>query len=326
MIPEQYKKKENCSNTYSLSPLGLWKIIKVCRYHDCCLIHCHGLKAMVAIGILRSFFKLPPVVYTIHGFHSYWKPASLLRWIRLRIEQWLFKKREKTIVVSKSDYHALKGFKSIQEKTVHLIENGIEIERPIENKSMPFEDIGYNQDTCQLFVSIGDVNRVKGYEVAIKAAELLAADQYAFKWVIIGDGDNLKKYRRKIQKMGLSNKVVFMGYRSNPLNWLSVADLYISTSHWEGTPYSILEAMVHKVPVLAPNVPGCRDLITNHVNGILYDRNNIDSLVSYIQEFIETPEKWKSFIHKSIHRLETNYTVSQMTQKVKAVYREVLCI
>ena len=321
IVPKVYKKKGDTNQSYSLSIKGLWSIVKVCRINHIDIIHCHGFKAIFAIGLLRSFVKLPLVIYTVHGFHSYWKKPSVLKWIRLKVEKWLIKKRDRTIVVSESDYDALMRFCNFKDKSIQLIKNGIELDQSKKEVPRSYQSIGVTPNIHQLFVSIGKIDEVKGYDLVIRAASELLSEKRLFKWVVVGGGRSLNKYQQKVQKMGLENNLFFIGHDNTPLNWLSVANLYVSTSYWEGSPYSVLEAMAHKVPVIAPDVPGCRDLIQHNKTGILYDRSCLESFIRHLREFIDSPQSWTPLAFEGINQLESQYSVEKMIKELEAVYR-----
>ena len=90
-----------------------------------------------------------------------------------------------------------------------------------------------------------------------------------FTWYLVGDGNLYESNKAACLDMGLSENVVFTGYLSNACPLLSQCDLFVLLSEYEGTPVTIDEAKVLGVPVLARDVGGIRDQVTERTGKVL---------------------------------------------------------
>ncbi|WP_455509156.1 glycosyltransferase family 4 protein [Butyricimonas paravirosa] len=103
-------------------------------------------------------------------------------------------------------------------------------------------------------------NDNKGISTVIRALALLG-DKYRFQ--VVGDGDP-KRYKRLINKLGLEDRIDFLGYISNKKKldeWLDDVDFYVQPSLSEGLPRAMIEAMARACPVIGTDVCGTKELL-----------------------------------------------------------------
>lgn len=95
--------------------------------------------------------------------------------------------------------------------------------------------------------------------------------------------------------LGLSGKVHWAGIRDNGWQVLNAADIYVQSSRFaEGLPLSIMEAMALKLPVVATQVAGIPEAVTDSETGYLVEAGNPDYLAEAIQRLLNQPDKWKT--------------------------------
>jgi glycosyltransferase involved in cell wall biosynthesis len=111
----------------------------------------------------------------------------------------------------------------------------------------------------------------KGVEVLVDAAQILARRPVLFRMTLAGGGRQEPHIVDRVDALGLANVVqVLGGYEPPDLPaLLRSADVVVSTSHTEGLPLAILEAFAYGVPVVATDVGGVSELVTDEVNGLL---------------------------------------------------------
>jgi glycosyltransferase involved in cell wall biosynthesis len=120
-------------------------------------------------------------------------------------------------------------------------------------------------------VSVGRIEQVKGYDLAIDACKIIKDTGISIKWFVIGEGALRANLQDKINKLNLSNDFVFIGLKENPHPYIKQADIYVQTSRFEGKSRAIEEAKIHQKPIVVTNYPSVNDQITNNENGIIVD-------------------------------------------------------
>ena len=121
---------------------------------------------------------------------------------------------------------------------------------------------------------IGRFQYPKGLDLLFDSVASVSARLPEAIWVVIGEGDaqEMSAYEQRIAKLGIREKVIFLGARSDAFTLIRAFDLYISTSRWEGLPLVLLEVMEQGVPIVASDVVGNRDVLDGW--GALYPPNN----------------------------------------------------
>lgn len=95
---------------------------------------------------------------------------------------------------------------------------------------------------------------------------------------LVGDGPMREEVRQFAAELGLSERVNFLGERSDVAEILAAAQLFVLSSNWEGFPRSILEAMRAGLPVVSSDVGGCRESVQHEVTGFLVGRKDARGL------------------------------------------------
>jgi glycosyltransferase involved in cell wall biosynthesis len=102
----------------------------------------------------------------------------------------------------------------------------------------------------------GRLTRQKGFDVLLDALPAVLECFPETRLAILGEGPLEEKLTEQAQKLGLTQKVTFLGFQENPWPYLKHADLFLLPSRYEGTPNVLLEALALGTPVVASDCPG----------------------------------------------------------------------
>tara|TARA_X000000950_G_C13902480_1_gene655413 strand:+ start:2176 stop:3291 length:1116 start_codon:yes stop_codon:yes gene_type:complete len=162
------------------------------------------------------------------------------------------------------------------------------------------------------FLVIARLITHKGIFEYYEAAKKLKKTHKNFKFILIGDYNSKDKYSisddlyNKIRKKDILN---YQNYSDNVSNIISNSDCVILPSYREGMSKSLLEAAYLKKPLLATNVPGCKEIVINNKNGFLFKRGNINDLASKMIKISRmNNRKLKSFGIFSYNHVKQNFT------------------
>jgi glycosyltransferase involved in cell wall biosynthesis len=114
---------------------------------------------------------------------------------------------------------------------------------------------------------VGRLTEIKNHAMFLRVAARVkelnrsAADQPRLRFVIIGDGHLRRTLEDQTRELGLADNVVFLGTREDPEFFYPALDVVALTSHNEGTPLTLIEAMANQRPVIATDVGGVVDLL-----------------------------------------------------------------
>lgn len=133
-------------------------------------------------------------------------------------------------------------------------------------------------DVLQAPIKIATVGRVeqeKGIAVAIEAAKNLVKRNKNFVWYFIGNGSILDKSRKSVERLGLSNNIVFLGARINPYPYIKACDIYCQPSLTEAYCTTVNEARILGKPVVATHFSGIDEQIIDGYDGLVSEIDGV---------------------------------------------------
>ena len=126
-------------------------------------------------------------------------------------------------------------------------------------------------------------------------------------FIMIGNGPEYESVKQKIANLGLENKVYLPGFVEDNKPFLKETDLLIIPSRIEGIPIILMEALSLGVPVIASQIGGIPDIITNEVNGFVCNPNNIDDFVERIKQIYSD-----QYLYQKLKLNARNYAVGNL--------------
>ncbi|MBI5065707.1 glycosyltransferase [Candidatus Woesearchaeota archaeon] len=152
--------------------------------------------------------------------------------------------------------------------------------------------------------------RGKGLEEFIEAAKTIKKESEEFEFFLAGEGE----LRNELEKKS-KGSVAFLGHRADLLSVMKACDLFVLPSHREGTPRVITEALACGIPVIATNIDGIPEQVTEGVTGFLFNPGDFGKLKKLILE-----KKWKN-LKPSISK---EFDKKIMVEKIGKLYLECL--
>lgn len=144
-------------------------------------------------------------------------------------------------------------------------------------------------------LTVGRLDRNKGYDIALDACKILKDRGINFKWYVLGKGPLKEEIEQQIVKLGLEDYFVLLGVTSNPYGYIKSADIYVQTSRFEGFGLAIAEARILNVPVVTTEFDAVYNQMVQRKNGIVTQMNG-KSVAEGIIELIENKELRKSIL------------------------------
>ena len=157
-----------------------------------------------------------------------------------------------------------------------------------EEVEIPFEDNG----NLLKFITVARISfEHKGLDRAVRAFARLKEEGLLnnVKWLIIGDGRDMEKFRAMIEEYSLTEIIYPIGARQNPIPYLKKADCFLLPSRHEGKPMVITESFIMGLVPVVTNYTSAREQIKDGVDGLVFD-NNEEALYEGLKKVIENPQ------------------------------------
>jgi len=185
---------------------------------------------------------------------------------------------------------------------ITVIPNGIDLarfEQPVRTGSM-HREFGFPVDAPLIGV-VGRMTRLKGIEDFLRAASIVASRFPSARFLIVGEGFTVRgriiatddTYHRELtrlaEQLGLGDRVVFTGYRSDVERVLPELSISVLPSLSEGLSNALLESMAAGVPVVATRVGGTAEAVQDGENGLLVPSGDPESLADAVCRLLHAP-------------------------------------
>lgn len=165
------------------------------------------------------------------------------------------------------------------------------------------------QDNTPFLLTVGRISPEKGQILIPQITEKLLLDGYIFRWIVIGNGSQYKELEAEILKRKLNNTVLLTGSLNNPYPYYRKCLIYVQPSYSEGYCTSTCEAKIFNKPIVATDVSGMREQITDGITGLIAEVN-ADSIYEKIKELLDRPGLMADFsenIRKESKNTEDDY-------------------
>ena len=212
----------------------------------------------------------------------------------------------------------------INKRNHFTIYNGVDIEEI--NKSLEGLDRNlirkyYEIDKDDIFLlNIGRLTEQKGQKYLIEAMRKIVKVNKNVKLVIIGEGE-LKEYLEKIiNQYSLQEHIKIFPPTRDIFKVIASADVFIFPSLWEGFGIVLIEAMTIGIPIIATNVTGINEVITNNHDGVLVESKNADILADAVTDLINNKEKIKSLVLNANNTVKERFTLDKMSNYYESLY------
>lgn len=184
------------------------------------------------------------------------------------------------------------------------------------------DELGFSKDDI-VIVSTGRINREKGYDILWQAIQKLG-HRSGVKFVIAGDGEYREKWLCEIHEKGYDDQVFLLGYRSDIDTVLNTGDIFMICTKHETLCNSILEACRHSLPVIATNVGGIPEIVSDGQNGILVQNGNADAFSNAVLTLINDSELRKKYGENCRKKVETKFDENKITERLDGIFTDLI--
>jgi glycosyltransferase involved in cell wall biosynthesis len=143
-------------------------------------------------------------------------------------------------------------------------------------------------------------------------------------FVLAGEGPLLEELEAEARNLGISDRCVFLGHRSDVPDLLAAADLFVLPSLYEGLPISVLEAMAAERPVVATAIGGTDEAVTSEQSGLLVPPRDPGALAEAIRRVRADPALARRLAAAGRGRVEREFSSEVTARQVMRIYDDVL--
>lgn len=329
--------------------MALLKLKKLIKKEKPDIIHLNSSKISILGSLAYRFiirdtrYKIQDtrLIYTVHGWVFNEPLPSWKKWLYLILEKFTAKFKDKIICVSEYDKQVALENKICPAEQLVTIHNGIDLNNiqflnKDEAKEKLFNFISNNDtrytirppaslrealragDTRYTIVgTIANLYQTKGLNYLIEAAKLVTKNHPQTLFIVIGQGPERNSLKEQIKKAGLEKSFFLLGNIKEGWNYLKAFDIFVLPSIKEGFPYTVLESLAAKLPIIATKVGGVPEIINDGINGLLIEPKNSQKLAVTIERLLDD-ESLRQQLTSNIDLIQ--FSLKQMVDKAKELY------
>jgi glycosyltransferase involved in cell wall biosynthesis len=262
-----------------------------------------------------------PMIGTLHGKLYFTEKRSRIMAYKLAISLCSC-----LIAVSKDlRNYMIENLKLKRDDKILTIYNGIDIDK--------YRIEAYPNDLAEEFNirpgtavvgTVGSLFEVKGFEYLLKALQIMKESGSDILLLIAGTGRLERELKAVADELGIAESVRFLGFRGDIPRLLNLVDVYICSSVSEGLSLSILEAMACGRPIIATDVGGNPELITEGVNGFLVPSRDPSALAERTIELLNDKELRSRLGTAGRQAAEEKFSLETMMQNYYELYGKLL--
>lgn len=273
--------------TSRFDPRMIGTIIRAIRDHDIHLVHAHDYKSEILTYLVSRLHRVP-IMTTMHGwimndlrYRTYWRAARFVR-----------PKFDLVVAVSGQTRDAVIAH-GVPRHKVALVRNAIVTANydPSTVDSGVIRSRAGIPPTARVVGCIGRLSREKGQLDLLHAAADVRRSHPATWYVFAGDGPDRPHVEALARELGLADRVVLLGHQPDVRPVFRDIDLLALTSHTEGFPNVILEALCMGKPVLATDVGGVREIVFPGETGILIEPHDPAAIARGLRQLLDHPDE-----------------------------------
>jgi glycosyltransferase involved in cell wall biosynthesis len=267
----------------------LWRLYRLLKRWNPDVIHTH--LSVIRYSLIPAIVcRIPRMVHTVHN-----QPEFEVEAIGKLVHKIAYRIRVVPVIISKlfiEDMQSIYG--DIEYK---LIYNGVDTLRfqAVDLHECRNLAIKLGLENKYIFLHIGRFAKQKDHELLIRSFKKICDSYSQAVLLLVGEGETFENVNCLVESLGIKDKVLFLGKRTDTPYLMNIADAVILSSEWEGLPITLLEAMAASKPVIATSVGGIPELILHGENGYLVKHGDSEGLAQAAIQLMQNSDIQNKF-------------------------------
>jgi glycosyltransferase involved in cell wall biosynthesis len=310
----------NLKNGFDL--WGMRKLYYLIKTKKIDILHSHAPDVLARI--VAGLARVPIQINTDHGPSLY---AESPRRFRQRVLNFILNPlTDRFIAISQIMKTTLIQKYRVPVHKIVLIYNGISLNShatSIDKKKKKAE-LGC-PDGTPIIITIGRATEQKRFDLLLDAFRIVK-DKFNKEIImlLVGDGPLKKQLEEKSEELGLYPSLRFLGFRRDIPELLAIADIFVTSSQWEGFSIVLLEAMEAQKAIVGFDVDGVNEAVVDGKNGYLVPFPDTRSLAQKIIHLLDNPDKAIRMGKEGCQRVKNNFSIEVHARKLATLYEQLL--
>lgn len=305
--------------------VALFKLARWLRRRRVQIVHTHSSKAGVLGRLAARLARTPVVVHTVHGWPFHERQSAWKRGLYVWLERLAAARTTRLIAVSQATRDKGLRHRIGRPEQYEVIYPGSDLAAfqpatPSQRQAVR-EEFGFPPD-AKLVGLVACLKPQKAPVDFVRAASLVTHRDVA-RFLIVGDGPERPAVEQEIKKLGLEGRVVLAGWRRDVARLLPAFDVLALSSRWEGLPCVLAQAMASVVPVVATDVEGTREAVSEGKTGRLVPAGEPEALAQALVDLLADPALRQRLGVAGLEKAHI-FSIAAMVRRLDQLYQKLL--
>ncbi|MCX7592014.1 MAG: glycosyltransferase [Kiritimatiellae bacterium] len=283
------------------------------REHEISLVHCHGGAALPYAALACGLSGRRPLLHTVHRSDGDPVASNPIK------AKMVLAPVDLVVGVSEAASAAFCNANDFPTNRTMTIYNGIDPTRFSPGLGGTCD--GYKPVGRPVIGTVANLSYDKDHGILIRAFAEILSSYPAARLVIVGDGPWASHARALVAELGVGAHVDFLGFRGDVPALLRTFDVFAYPTTTEGFGLALVEAMAAGVPVVASNVGGVPEVVTNGVTGLLVEFGDVEAFRAEIVRLLNDRALCRRLVAAAEKAVSSRFTVRRMADEYAAVYQ-----
>jgi glycosyltransferase involved in cell wall biosynthesis len=298
-------------------------IYKIIKENDIDIIHTHLIKPYAIAGLVNIILR-KKFIFNYHGIfvsrNVYYGFIEKLIYWKIHFILYLFRVVDAVLVPSQKGKELLLAeTKLFPEPFVYY--NGYSLKQSMSEPDVELsERIEDLRKDKKIIAVIGRLEVDKRIDKAIAIIKNLIFKKEKVHLLVFGDGRLKNELKNLIDKENLNDNIDLSGYVSGVNNYYKFFDVVLFTSDWEGMPLTMWEAMANRVPIVAPDVGGFKEILEENNCGLVYEQHNLDNAEQALLKLLRNEELRIKLGTNGFGAIKDKYNTRNFIKQIENIY------
>jgi glycosyltransferase involved in cell wall biosynthesis len=289
------------------------------------ILHTHGGIAGIFGRSAARRARTRAVVHTLHGIHYLHYRNPLLRRMYVLLERRYSRSTDRLILVCQSDLRQARRHRLAPDSKMTVILNGTDarIDVPAESSAFLRNELNWTPGR-PVVGTVARLHRQKGVVNFLRASPRILSACPEARIAVVGDGPEGGRLRREAERLNLEGRLLFLGERKDAAQVMSLFDIFVLPSLWEGLPFVLVEAASLGKPIIATAVDGVPEMLEDGKTGLLVPPNDPAALAGAVIRLLRDRDEAGRIGETARRLVPPRFPLRRMIDQTQNLYLDVL--
>lgn len=299
--------------------MSLKNVLSYLKNNKIDIVYSHSSKGGV-IGRMAARLLNIPNLYNPHGWSFNMKISNRKKYFYALVEKIVSKFADKIIMISEAEYNAavLKGI--ADRNKLALITNGVDLGKFNKKNGDDFKQSLNIPNNFKVVGMMGRLTEQKSPQTFIEIAQIVTASYPKCKFMLVGDGELKNILENMVSEFNLEDKIIFTGWVNDPEKYISIMDVGVLTSKWEGFGLVLAEMMASGKPVVASEVDGIPFVVRNNVDGFLCKPDDVKEFARYVLRLLNEDDLYKTMSESAYKHAREQFDLKRVIRQHESIF------